>query len=249
MRRQVALSVRRAIRPIADHAECMGDLARLLKESWTLVEEQQDKLAGYFYARMFLSHPGPAGPVPGADGRPAVPAARAIVTAVQTLDDPERFDEYLRALGRDHRKFHVRTGALRGGRRRADRGAAAVSPASSWSLEYDQAWRDAYAVIAAKMLAGAEADTQPAVLARRGGHPRAARPATSRSSPAAVCSRWSSGPGSTSASSAALPAAAVADVLDRPTRRAGTTRWSSTSARSAPAGCPARWSAGCRPAT
>ena len=31
----------------------------------------------------------------------------AIVTAVQTLDDPERFDEYLRALGRDHRKFHV----------------------------------------------------------------------------------------------------------------------------------------------
>ena len=31
----------------------------------------------------------------------------AIVTAVQTLDDPDTFDEYLRALGRDHRKFHV----------------------------------------------------------------------------------------------------------------------------------------------
>ncbi len=35
----------------------MGNLAKLLKESWTLVEEQQDKVAGYFYARMFLSQP------------------------------------------------------------------------------------------------------------------------------------------------------------------------------------------------
>ncbi len=35
----------------------MSNLQRLLKESWTLVEEEQDKLAGYFYARMFLSHP------------------------------------------------------------------------------------------------------------------------------------------------------------------------------------------------
>ena len=30
-----------------------------------------------------------------------------------------------------------------------------------WGVEYDQAWADAYAVIAAKMLAGAEADTNP----------------------------------------------------------------------------------------
>ncbi|HLL66967.1 MAG TPA: flavohemoprotein, partial [Micromonosporaceae bacterium] len=35
----------------------MNSLSALLKESWTLVEEQQDKLASYFYARMFLSNP------------------------------------------------------------------------------------------------------------------------------------------------------------------------------------------------
>lgn len=35
----------------------MTNLQRLLKESWTLVEEDQDRLAGYFCARMFLSHP------------------------------------------------------------------------------------------------------------------------------------------------------------------------------------------------
>ena len=30
-----------------------------------------------------------------------------------------------------------------------------------WTVEYDQAWRDAYAVIAEKMIAGADADTNP----------------------------------------------------------------------------------------
>ena len=84
----------------------------------------------------------------------------AIVTAVQTLDDPDRFDEYLRSLGRDHRKFHVHpehydvVGAALLESLRTFAGQA-------WSIEYDQAWRDAYDVIARKMIAGAEADTNP----------------------------------------------------------------------------------------
>jgi hypothetical protein len=32
----------------------MNDLTQILKESWALVEEEQDKVASYFYARMFL---------------------------------------------------------------------------------------------------------------------------------------------------------------------------------------------------
>jgi hemoglobin-like flavoprotein len=32
---------------------------------------------------------------------------RAIVATIQNLDDHERLDGYLCALGRDHRKFHV----------------------------------------------------------------------------------------------------------------------------------------------
>ena len=35
----------------------MGNLSYLLKESWYLVEEQQDRMANYFYARIFLSNP------------------------------------------------------------------------------------------------------------------------------------------------------------------------------------------------
>jgi NAD(P)H-flavin reductase len=82
----------------------------------------------------------------------------AIVSAVQTVDDPERFDEYLRSLGRDHRKFHVsadhydtvRDALLEALRIFADQ---------HWCPEYDQAWRDAYNLIAAKMIAGADADS------------------------------------------------------------------------------------------
>jgi NAD(P)H-flavin reductase len=138
----------------------MTSLARLLKESWTLVEEQQDKLASYFYARMFLSNPQLRDLFPVQMDVQRARLLGAIVTAVQTVEDPERFDEYLQALGRDHRKFHVEPehydvvgGALMEALR--------TFAGEHWSLEYDQAWRDAYAVIAQKMLSGAEADGQP----------------------------------------------------------------------------------------
>jgi len=138
----------------------MSNLSRLLKESWTLVEEHQDRVAGYFYARIFLSHPQLRDLFPVQMDVQRARLLGAIVTAVQTLDDPERFDEYLRALGRDHRKFHVSPehyDVVGGALIEALRAFAG----EAWSIEYDQAWRDAYQVIARKMLAGAEADTNP----------------------------------------------------------------------------------------
>jgi NAD(P)H-flavin reductase/hemoglobin-like flavoprotein len=138
----------------------MGDLARLLKESWSLVEDHQDKVAGYFYARIFLSHPDLRDLFPVHMDAQRSRLLGAIVTAVQTLEDPEKFDAYLRSLGRDHRKFHVEPthyevvgGALIEAMRHF--------AGEEWGVEYDQAWADAYAVIAAKMLGGAEADTNP----------------------------------------------------------------------------------------
>jgi len=138
----------------------MSNLSRLLKESWTLVEEYQDKVAGYFYARIFLSHPQLRDLFPVQMDVQRARLLGAIVTAVQSLDDPERFDEYLRSLGRDHRKFHVnpehydvvRVALLE---------ALRTFAGEQWSIEYDQAWRDAYDVIARKMIAGADADTNP----------------------------------------------------------------------------------------
>ncbi|HEY3008056.1 MAG TPA: globin domain-containing protein [Micromonosporaceae bacterium] len=138
----------------------MGNLSRILKESWTLLEEQQDKVAGYFYARIFLSNPQLRDLFPVQMDAQRARLLGAIVTAVQTIDDPERFDDYLRSLGRDHRKFHVvpehyevvRMALLESLRTFAG---------EKWSIEYDQAWADAYGVIARRMLAGAEADTNP----------------------------------------------------------------------------------------
>jgi NAD(P)H-flavin reductase/hemoglobin-like flavoprotein len=135
----------------------MSSLSRILKESWTLVEEHQERLASYFYARMFLSNPQLRDLFPVQMDVQRARLLGAIVTAVQSVDDPERFDEYLRSLGRDHRKFHVTPEqydivgdslmeALR------------TFAGGEWSPEYDQAWRDAYAMIARKMILAAEDD-------------------------------------------------------------------------------------------
>jgi NAD(P)H-flavin reductase/hemoglobin-like flavoprotein len=138
----------------------MGDLGRLLKESWSLVEEHQDKVAGYFYARLFLSYPDLRDLFPVHMDVQRSRLLNAIVTAVQSIDDADKFTDYLRALGRDHRKFHVEPehyevvgGALIEAMR--------VHAGEQWSVEYDQAWADAYAKIASVMLQGAETDTNP----------------------------------------------------------------------------------------
>jgi NAD(P)H-flavin reductase/hemoglobin-like flavoprotein len=138
----------------------MSNLQRILKESWTLVEEQQDKLAAYFYAGIFLANPQLRDLFPMHMDVQRARLLGAIVTAIQNLDDPERFEEYLRSLGRDHRKFRVEPehyevvgGALIGALR--------TFAGEGWSVEYDQAWRDAYGVIAKKMLGGAEDDANP----------------------------------------------------------------------------------------
>jgi NAD(P)H-flavin reductase/hemoglobin-like flavoprotein len=138
----------------------MGNLSRLLKESWTLVEEQQDRVAGYFYARMFLSDPQLRDLFPIQMDVQRARLLGAIVTAVQTLEDPERFEDYLRGLGRDHRKFHVvpeHYDVVRDALLDSLRAFAG----QDWNIEYEQAWRDAYDVIAGKMLAGADADSNP----------------------------------------------------------------------------------------
>lgn len=138
----------------------MSSLQRLLKESWTLVEEDQDKLAGYFYARIFLSHPHLRDLFPVQLEVQRARLLGAIVTAVQAVDDPERSEEYLRALGRDHRKFNAQPEHY------DVIGSALLETLRTfagerWSVEYDQAWRDAYRMITAKMTDGADADTNP----------------------------------------------------------------------------------------
>jgi NAD(P)H-flavin reductase/hemoglobin-like flavoprotein len=138
----------------------MSDLSRLLKESWALVEDKQDKVAGYFYARMFLSDPQLRDLFPVQLDVQRSRLLNAIVTSIQTIEDPERFAEYLSALGRDHRKFQV-VPEHYAGVGKALLEALRTFGGDDWTLEYDQAWRDAYEAITERMAAAAEADTNP----------------------------------------------------------------------------------------
>jgi NAD(P)H-flavin reductase len=138
----------------------MSDMSRLLKESWGLVEDRQDKVAGYFYARMFLSNPQLRDLFPVQMDVQRTRLLGAIVAAIQTVDSPDQFNDRLGALGRDHRKFRVdpehydQVG-------RALLEALRTFAGEQWSLEYDQAWRDAYQAMSARMIASAAEDTTP----------------------------------------------------------------------------------------
>ena len=135
----------------------MSTLARLLKESWSLVEDRADHLANHFYARLFLIDPNLRDMFPV---QMAVQRSRllgALVEAVQTVDNPSQFDAYLRSLGRDHRKFHVSPehyGAV--GTALID--AVRTYSGDRWTVAYERAWREGYDAIAARMLSGAAED-------------------------------------------------------------------------------------------
>ncbi|WDZ85878.1 globin domain-containing protein [Micromonospora cathayae] len=138
----------------------MENFARLLKESWALVEGDRKRLSDYFYARLFLLAPDLRKLFPVQMAGQGDRLLEAIVTAIHTVGDPESFDEYLRALGRDHRKYHVTADSYTTmGIALLD--ALRTSAGDGWNLEYDQAWRDAYAAMTEKMQAGASADTNP----------------------------------------------------------------------------------------
>jgi NAD(P)H-flavin reductase/hemoglobin-like flavoprotein len=136
----------------------MNTLAMLLKESWTLVEAQADDLANNFYARIFLADPDIRELFPIEMSGQRSRFLDALVHIISTIDDPERFNEFLRALGRDHHsRFHVTN------RHYGVVGAALLDAlrqyaADAWTIEYDQAWRDAYHTIATTMLSGVDAD-------------------------------------------------------------------------------------------
>jgi NAD(P)H-flavin reductase/hemoglobin-like flavoprotein len=138
----------------------MGDLSRVLKESWALVEDRQDRVAAHFYARMFLSNPQLRDMFPVQMDVQRNRLLGAIVSSVQNFEDPETIDEYLRSLGRDHRKFHVKAEHY-AQVKSALVDALRTCAGEEWNSLYEQAWSDVYDLIASKMIAGAEADTSP----------------------------------------------------------------------------------------
>lgn len=138
----------------------MTSLSTVLRASWKLVDDQRDRVAEHFYARLFLSDPQLRELFPAQMDLQRSRLLRAIVAAVQNFDDPERLDTYLRSLGRDHRKFHV-TPEHYTLVKVALLDALRTYAGDRWSSLYEQAWNDVYDLIAEKMIAGAADQTDP----------------------------------------------------------------------------------------
>ncbi|MFH9349189.1 globin domain-containing protein [Kitasatospora sp. NPDC017646] len=145
----------------------------VVRASFAVVERRADHLTTFFYAHLFSHNPGlrPLFPAQLHEQRDRLFAA--LTRIVLQLDEPDRLTEYLRALGRDHRKFQAApehypaVGASL---------IAALRQCSghSWTPETEKAWTEAYTVIARIMTEAADdlPEHQPAwweaeVAARR----------------------------------------------------------------------------------
>jgi NAD(P)H-flavin reductase/hemoglobin-like flavoprotein len=127
---------------------------RLIQESFALVEAEADKLASHFYALLFLEDPTLRDLFP-----PMMDAHRdrlitALIALVHRADDAEALDEYVRQLGRDHRRFGVRPEHY------AVVGQCLLSTlrrfaGPRWTTEMDVAWYAAFQRVAVIMVEAA----------------------------------------------------------------------------------------------
>jgi ferredoxin-NADP reductase/hemoglobin-like flavoprotein len=133
--------------------------AALIRESWSLVERDTERVASQFYGLLFSRHPALRALFPPMMDGQRDRLVGALTYVVLNVDDLRTLSAYLRDLGRDHRKFDVRPehypalGRCLVASMRANAGEA-------WKPEYDGAWMRAYDQIANIMIKAAEEDAR-----------------------------------------------------------------------------------------
>ncbi|WP_329578313.1 globin domain-containing protein [Kitasatospora sp. NBC_01250] len=135
----------------------MTDNPTLIRDSFALVQQHSDKLTGHFYATLFLHNPEVRELFPPAMDVQRDRLFRALAGAVRMLDRPAELTSFLEQLGRDHRKYGVRTehyeavgSALLATLRRF--------AGEAWTPAHESAWSEAYRLIAGAMSGAAEAE-------------------------------------------------------------------------------------------
>jgi NAD(P)H-flavin reductase/hemoglobin-like flavoprotein len=142
-------------------ASRQAHIAKQVRHSWELVEPRIDELTRLFYGLLFHRMPAARDLFPVNMAVQRSRLLRALVHVVRLVDQPAELDPFLEQLGRDHRKFavvdehyealgHALVGALR------------EFSGTHWSREAEDAWTEAYAIISARMRAGAATDQGPA---------------------------------------------------------------------------------------
>jgi NAD(P)H-flavin reductase/hemoglobin-like flavoprotein len=136
-------------------------MTRLIRESYAQIQPRAEEVTQFFYAMLFVIAPATRELFPVNMQVQRSRFFRALMHVVQNVDRPDELVPFLRQLGRDHRKFGVLA------RHYDAMGTALVTTLKQyagplWTSQVEQAWRDAYGLIAKTMQEAAEADPGPA---------------------------------------------------------------------------------------
>jgi NAD(P)H-flavin reductase/hemoglobin-like flavoprotein len=148
-----------------DHSDDLSPGARAtvrrLRESWAVVAPHEHEVVKLFYAVLFSIAPDTRDLFAANMEAQRTRLLRALVHFVQRVDRPDELLPFLRQLGRDHRKFGVvahHYDAV---------GTALIASiknyaGDAWTESVENAWAEAYAVMAAMMTKAAASDPGPA---------------------------------------------------------------------------------------
>ena len=134
------------------------DVAQL-RESFARVAMHGDELPLFFYSDLFIKHPEVRDLFPISMATQRAHLVGALVKIVSQVDSVDELAEFLKGLGRDHRKFGAvaeHYGAV---------GASLLATLEhfsgpAWTPELAADWKAAYELIASVMIASARADEQ-----------------------------------------------------------------------------------------
>lgn len=140
----------------------MTDLdPRQIKETFALVEPVTGEAAAYFYGRLFAEDPQLRAMFPATMDAQRERFFGALARIAWSMDSPETLRDYLRRLGRDHRKFGVAPEHY------ASFGRALVATIrkfadEAWTPEAARAWTAAFDQVSETMIEAAAEDAEKA---------------------------------------------------------------------------------------
>ncbi|HEX7657970.1 MAG TPA: FAD-binding oxidoreductase [Pseudonocardiaceae bacterium] len=142
-------------------ADRVSTVARLVRESWAVVAPHEDEVAQLFCGILFSLNPDLRELFPIHLREVGYHMVHSIVRYLQVMDRQDEAMPLLRQMGRDHRKFGVIAGqyetvgtALLGAIKRY--------AGTTWTVEVELAWAEAYTIMAQAMLDAAAKDDGPA---------------------------------------------------------------------------------------
>ncbi len=128
---------------------------RIIKESFALIEPRAEEVSAYFYGRLFAENPRLRALFPPAMDVQRDRLLHALREIVWSLDSPDALATFLTRLGREHRKYGVRSEHF-DAMGRVLLTTLRRFAGDDWTAEMENAWRAAYATATDMMVTAAE---------------------------------------------------------------------------------------------